>query len=238
MGWNWQLSADISPLASLQDLEILDLWWNPSVSSVAVLASLRKLKYLDISRTNIQDISCLPESLEVLDISWTQIADLGSIGRLKRLHKLRAKNLFRVVDFRSIGELARLNFLDLSENNLGDSSKFLGGLHELEYLGLRKSHAENLELVLADLRNLKGLSLRDATITDLEFVKNLEKLEQISIGHNALEIAHIHKGLRSLKKLEIIHVTPEIKELENFPAELATKLTAAYVFLRLPFENN
>jgi Leucine-rich repeat (LRR) protein len=80
---------DRSVLANLENLESLDLSYT-NVVDVSSLATLTNLKSLTLYRARLLDISTLPElkNLETLNLSDTNVVDVSALATLKNLTTL------------------------------------------------------------------------------------------------------------------------------------------------------
>jgi hypothetical protein len=89
---NTQVS-DLSPLAELKNLELLELE-NTQVSDLSPLAELKNLELLELDNTQVSDLSPLAElkNLELLWLHNTQVSDVSPLAELKSLKKLYLDN--------------------------------------------------------------------------------------------------------------------------------------------------
>ena len=78
--------SDISPLAGLINLEELELFDNHEISDASSLASLSKLRRLNLHRNNISDVSSLTSlhSLEWVDLAHNNILDISPLAKLPK----------------------------------------------------------------------------------------------------------------------------------------------------------
>ena len=76
--------SDISPLSGLVNLEELELFGNRFISDVSLLASLHKLKRLDLHHNDISDVSSLASlhNLEWLDLARNKVSDISPLDGL------------------------------------------------------------------------------------------------------------------------------------------------------------
>ena len=82
--------VDVSPIAQLKNLKFLCLLKNYELVKIDTLANLTKLKELDLSYTNVSDLSALQfmTSLEILDLLFTPVSDLSALSNLRNLREL------------------------------------------------------------------------------------------------------------------------------------------------------
>jgi hypothetical protein len=117
--------TDISPLAGLKNLQILNLSDN-EIGDIEPLSGLAELVYLDISRNEIESFHPL-SSLESLVELHAEGAgpgkqmDIGSMYLLTNLEvlQLRANN---IMDINALSGLSKLSYVDLSMNEISDIS--------------------------------------------------------------------------------------------------------------------
>ena len=197
--------SDLSPLASLTNLEILYLYGcgledlsqlagltglirlsianNEKLSDVSPLAGLINLEWLDLHRCDsLSDISSLAglTKVEYLNLNHARRVSDYSLAPLSSLTGLRRLRLAenRISDVSSLSALTNLVRLDLPRNEIVDLSPLAGltGLREL-YL-----HANRISDVssLSELINLEWLDLRVNQIADLSSLDGLATRTHIS----------------------------------------------------------
>ena len=135
--------TDVSALAGLRGLEVLDLHGN-AVEDVWPLAGLGRLRRLDLSGNRIGDVSALAGlvQLEVLLLDGNRVVDVLPLALLPRLARLDLSGN-RVADAVLLAELRSLARLDLSGNRVGDTSP-LGDLSRLVWLDLTGNPVSDL----------------------------------------------------------------------------------------------
>ena len=82
--------SDISPLTELVNLEELDLFDNRHISDISALASLHKLRRLNLLQNDISDISALASlhNLEWLHIAHNKVSDISLLDNLPKNPKI------------------------------------------------------------------------------------------------------------------------------------------------------
>ena len=229
-----KLSAeDLTAIAAHNTLTSLSLP-NCSVSSVAELAPLTGLKYLDLSGNTLRNLSPLSgmtaleelylgnnavnslealtplKALRVLDVSYNAISDLTPVYALKStLTELYAGNN-QIASILGIADLRKLTNLDLSYNNLSDV-KMLTALTEVYQLDL----SNNAIPSISGLETMKKLRLLDVSynqITELPpFAPDCE-LVSIDLNHNQVALLDPLSGLPMLNTVNADY-NPEIESL-------------------------
>ena len=152
--------SDLSPLASLTNLEYLHLN-ETAVSDLSPLASLTNLKGLDLSDTPVSDLSPLASltNLEVLNLDGTSVSDLSPLV-----------------------SLTNLEYLSLSDTSVSDLSP-LASLTNLERLDLIDTQVSDLS-PLASLTNLVSLELEGSKVSKEEIAKLEAALPNCNIEHD------------------------------------------------------
>ena len=110
---------DISPISTLVNLEQLDLYDNKAIANVDAVAGMTKLKRLKLTNnavTNLDAISNL-ESLEWLAFNNNKVSGLPDLSKLRNVYFLDGENnCLTNSDVEQIGKLRGLTRLNLLEN--------------------------------------------------------------------------------------------------------------------------
>jgi internalin A len=183
--------AHIKALASLQNLEKLDLCNNTKVTDAGLkeLAPLKELRILRLANTEVTDAGLKElaafQKLRALDVGETAVTGRGfkPLASLKHLHTLRLRS--STVPDAGLNELAalpQLRTLDLSGNGLSDATlKRVAVLVQLERLDLGGNQVTDAGLKeLAALKQLRSLDLGGNWVTDAG-LKELASLKQLRI---------------------------------------------------------
>ena len=174
------MDLDLRPLSTLINLEVLSLWNTWISADISTLAGLKKLRVLELSSNQIEDISLLEglTELRILQIKGSPIKDLHPLANLTNLRRLYLSDvspitlnldisplanlthleaLFlencRVSDISLLARLKKLRILDLTNNQILDFTP-LAGLMELRTLLIRGNWTH-------DISSLIGLMLTD-----------------------------------------------------------------------------
>ncbi|MFP4432234.1 MAG: leucine-rich repeat domain-containing protein [Spirochaetaceae bacterium] len=150
---NFERIADISPIARLSGLEILDLR-NNHIEELEPLEELEALRYVDLRGNRLTEDA---------------VGVLGSLRRLEHLN-LRDNDLREIS---ALASLERLEYLNLHSNSRIESVVPLAGLS-----GLRTLIAQGVPIgedvrVLRELIDLQRLNVRDTGLRDLEVLAEL-----------------------------------------------------------------
>ncbi len=132
--------SDLSHLAGLTKLRVLDLERNTSISDLSHLAGLTDLRTLRLSANTISDISHLAGLTKLRNLSLAANKNISDISHLAGLTKLRnlSLNLNKVSDISHLAGLMELRTLSLNNNKVSDISA-LSGLSNLKTLNLRRN---------------------------------------------------------------------------------------------------
>ncbi len=141
----YQSFSDLSPLAKLPYLEVVDLRNNPQVADVSVLAGSPTLTSLTIFDTTVADLSMLSSCprLTLVDIGASSITSMQALEGLDTLQTLVARKT-PLSSLAGIGAHSMLQELYLSETPLTDLSPLLE-LPRLQKVGVSedmRSYAE------------------------------------------------------------------------------------------------
>ena len=122
--------TDFSPLANLRRLQWIEFGDDSTISTLPVLTGIKTLKRLEITGTNISDISGLAELTQLthLDLEGNLISDISVLSNLKKLIELRLDNNL-ITDVSPLSGLTNLKEVSLRNNTISDFSP-LEGLSE------------------------------------------------------------------------------------------------------------
>lgn len=154
------------------------------ISSLEPLASLEKLRRLEIFMGSIEDLSPLANlnGLEYLSLTKQQISDISPLKTLENLTELDLSHN-SISDISALHDVDNLRILSLFDNRVSDTSP-LSGLKKLEYVDLRRNALSSISL--RDVPVLKGISLGENAISDLSFVNDLgaEHITALDLNNN------------------------------------------------------
>ena len=199
------------------------------------LESLKELSLRDEEGKNILTTTSLKDTPEFKFIQTHGIKNLLGLENAVNLEKLDL-NENEISDLSPIAKLNKLTKLSLIRNRISDLQP-LSELTNLEYLDLYANKIENIS-PLAKLTNLKHLDLHnnnDQTgdpvhptvsggIKDISVVKNLTKLEMLSLGSNNISDITPIKNLTNIKDLVLggNHIS-DYSGLEQYIADRVAK---------------
>ncbi len=147
---DWNSVDDISPLASLTQLETLHLNGNVAIQDYSPLEGLTGMKDIMLVGCPITDVNVHAcdgmTSLVSFWVESTQLHDISIVGRFPALERLLLKNC-RISDISPLAQLKFLTYTELSQNPIDDLTPLL----ELPYLGTVKLSEDLRPLAEAQL---------------------------------------------------------------------------------------
>ncbi|MCG3157504.1 MAG: hypothetical protein DKINENOH_04138 [bacterium] len=174
--FDWNQLCDLNPIGFAQKLEVVSIQDCINICDLNPLVQLTRLSFLGLHRCHkLRDILPLARLAKLRDlfISDLPIVDLGAIAALKELTSLYVSDV-TIADPDILQGLTNLKQLQLRRTKT-NSLDFLVGLTELTEVGL-------IGEGFADLRILSTLpKLASVTVDDLQLIRHLTHLEEISI---------------------------------------------------------
>ncbi|WCJ42107.1 Receptor-like protein 13 [Euphorbia peplus] len=207
---------DIEALASLTNLELLDLTYNNFDNSIFSIADgFSSLKSLYLGWNSLTDIKGLSKlvNLEVLDLSRnnfnnTVLLSLASLSSLKQLY-LSFCGLTGTIDLEGAHKNLNLLFLDYNTPMDGSSNiqlHSLGAYPNLKTISLRGNNFQGPIFIQEkeELFNLEELVLDDSSLDDKSFesLNRLSSLKRLSLRYAQLNGTLPLKGFCNLRNLE------------------------------------
>jgi TPR repeat protein len=212
-------------------LENLARMLRQSIENISIIT----LAYTNANDDHLQYIAMFP-SLEVLDISWTEIkgrglATLASLSQLSQLYMCTSES--KDEDFEYLSKLQNLKLLDLSRITK-ITSPSVGRGDEVEYTEEDWEAEERVNQpnwgdgglkYICKLAQLQELSLDNVnTITDngISMIKNLQQLEKLNLSRTGITDTGL-KHLYSLPQLRVLNLSGanitdgSIKFIEKLP---------------------
>jgi internalin A len=164
--------SDITSLEGIEaftNLQSIDFGYKgTAIDNLTPLTSLKKLTRINISKSNIKDISPLSElPLVHLDLSDNHITELSPLSGITTLSTLilyhQAPDY--ITDISSLDNLTGLTLLDLESNKIADISP-LKNMKQLKYIHLKDNRLTTIE-PLGELSNLELVNLSINALTDI-----------------------------------------------------------------------
>ncbi len=171
-------------------------------NSLDALTSLTGIRTLRLSRNPLSDITALSglRQLQLLDLSYTKVADISSLGVLTQLEAL---NLFRamVANIAAITELRKLKFLDLGGTQIADVTALIGH-HQLQDLNLFNTNVTDIS-ALAELKQLRYLDLFNTKVGEIKSLAGLRELWYLNLENTNVTDISALAGLSQLRTLDL-----------------------------------
>lgn len=202
----WTIN-DAQILGKLKSLQVLHIS-NNTIRDISFVKKLANLQELELSGNLIENIDSLVNCsmLQVLDISGNKVTNFLPLKNLTELEKLflsenssvtvlsdsssiiNTKNVDKKLDIDILSSLNKLKILDLGSCTL-ENLPILARLTSLTNLNLSNCDIYDIN-VLKQNKNLEILNVRDNNIhqLDLDFFDQLEKIRQLYIDGNPLDI--------------------------------------------------
>jgi hypothetical protein len=134
----------------------------------ATLSGLKNLEVFDISFCPVSNLNPLAslDKLREVEVCQAQLTDISALKNLKSLEKLDLSDSYEIDSLECLSELTELTFLDISETKI-KSLEPLKNLTKLEYLNVKNSSLDKSKAKLKDalqplycLENLKELKAK------------------------------------------------------------------------------
>lgn len=222
----------IDAINNLTNLSVLYLNEN-SIHDISSLSSLDKLRFLELNSNKISDISAIVglSNLSLLDISNNTINDLGEIYQLSNLVSLDYHNnpvvslinegeeivfsqplelVIRQQLFDYTGKLTPevlkyVNKINLVGPTHGYEEYSLAGIeHCINLVEFRSMDTHQNYANLEKLTKLRVLELGNENSIDLNFISNLDTLEEVSCISTKLSNLSTLKNALKLTKLTLV----------------------------------
>lgn len=195
---------DITPLASLTELEALSLAGCTGLFNVAPLAGLKRLTHVDLFATKVRDLRPLMGlPLVSLNLSDTEVVDLTALAKLTKLRSLNLGGL-SIRDISALRGLTALEELDLGHSGVKDLAP-LRSLTKLRRLVIWHTPVADIT-PLSSLSELEVLYLNGTKVTDISPLSSLTKLEQIGLeGTPTVDEAQISRLRATRPALVVKH---------------------------------
>jgi internalin A len=217
-----QIDTQIARLRMLPALAGLSVC-GTSLRTLADIAELLDLKYLDCSRTQVEDISSLTglsalqslycwrtqvselsplakaSALKVLHCGGTQVSDLSPLAESRALQSLYCWGT-QISDLSPIAGAGALERLMLGDTQISDLSP-LAGLSALQSLNFWGTRVSDLS-PLAGLNLLRSLGIPKTRVEDLSPLAELNALQSLDCSETQVEDLSPLAGLNALQSLD------------------------------------
>jgi len=171
-------SISLSDIRRITSIEELDISNNKYIQTFEPLSQLRNLKSLNLSSTNINDLTPIRNLTELIELNLgrTSVRDLSPLKYSGNLLKLDI-NHTDVSDITVVQRMPKLEFLDLSATNVSDFTP-LSSLTELVRLRLKSAKLSELTSI-ASASKLIELTISGTNVQNLSPLKDLTNLKTL-----------------------------------------------------------
>ena len=197
------------PALSTLDMYHVDLKDNPEITVIPAL-NLGALQVINISGTNITDISPLSEAVKLNDLiaSYCPLTDLSPLTPLTRLTELILDHT-QVTSYTDDIESLEISTLDFTGTPITDASAFADQTR-LSSVSFAYSPIEDISFLLQSIGTLTSLNLHGCAALDLSDIEPLSvctKLTELYMSNIDLSASNLSfvKDMASLKCLSVIH---------------------------------
>lgn len=204
--------AKLKGLAMMQNVDVSGI---KTITTLEPLSELSELQSLNISGTNVGDLTPLRNSnkLKVLKASNTRIDDLSPLKYDILLEELDVAhtdiNNLNVLDI--LSKLEKLNISYTQVNTLDDVKK----CPNMAYLAIEGCPINTLQH-LSNLNNIVSLNINNTTIRDLNPISHLTNLQSLKISQTPINNLNALQGMESLKELFCSNTTiSDLTPLKN-----------------------
>ena len=171
---------------------------------IAKIKSWKKIQWLDISGSEVSDLSPLSGLTELTELGMlsTKVTNLTPLAGLNRLTVLNIEGA-EVSNLTPLSGLSRLSYLYLVDTRVTDLSP-LAGLRGLILLSVADSPMSDLSPI-AGLNKLTWLNIRNTPVSDLSPLAGLSGLIELDIRRTRVTDLSPLSGLMNLKKIYLFN---------------------------------
>lgn len=195
-------SIDVDQLYRFVGLDSLDISGTDSLLNLKPIEAMRELKYVDLSNTQITELGPISNVtfLEYLNVSNTPASDIQFIKYSDRLKHLDISN----TKIQHIEELANLKSLSSLKADYTPIMSFavLNEFDSLKSLSLVQSgfnSAENIK----ELKNLKSLNLSRNYLINFNSLSELTDLEYLNLSETNIQDISPLADLENLQEVDL-----------------------------------
>ncbi|MBI0399072.1 leucine-rich repeat domain-containing protein [Cyclobacterium marinum] len=194
-----KLLVDIAPIHVFRDLKYVDIS-RTQIKELSPISNITFLSYLDISNTPTDDIQFIKYSdkLTYLNISGTKVTNIDELTSLKNLKTFKAAKT-PLMGFGVLDNFKNIETLDLEESGFNNIEN-LKNLSQLKVLNIKGNYLINFGF-LSELKKLEEINLEETNILDLSPLASLPSLWWVNI--NGTEVSQLDpiNGSGSIKRI-------------------------------------
>lgn len=213
----------LDEIKSLENLDSLDLSGNRNLANIEALNRIRALKYLDLSGTNIEDLTPIRNltGLQYLDISNTPVTSISGLRYAKSLKVFNLENA-PVGDISVVSRMPHLEHISVAGTFVTNFSP-LTGLTRLTHLEAANTDVNSFETI-DSLRSLEILDLKGTKLVTLSQLSSLNNLNQLKV--DSTQLLNID-GIEAMPSLSMISLN-NTRVADLTPAIALTSLERMY----------
>jgi Leucine-rich repeat (LRR) protein len=208
-------SVQLNDIKNITAIEDLDISNNQYIQSIEPLGQLLSLKLLDLSQTNISDLTPIRNLTELveLNLAGTRVEDLTPLKYSTHLQRLNI-NHTAVKDISVLEKMSGLQNLEMRSTQVNNFAP-LRNLTQLLYLDLKGTPLQLLTSV-DSLYQLMELNVASTRIQDINPIKGLKKLVTLTLDSTRIDNFAALGSLTGLKTLHANHtLLVDLKPLEK-----------------------
>jgi len=228
--------SDITPLASLTKLKVLEIDSNKkitdltplqdlliierlnvagtSISDLTPIVNIPTLSNLTISATNVSDLSPLIELKDLLQVlSFSSLPQLTTLEPLQHMTKLRTINMSSLpdLDLTPLSQVTSMRSITATRANFSDLSP-LGALVDITFLNFEYGKMTSLD-GLETLSKVTKLKLRRGSLVDISAMAGMTALQTLEMEENDVvdisPLAELQElVIVDLDKNDVVDVSP------------------------------
>lgn len=194
-------SVDLNDIKDITAINELDLSKNKYIQTIEPLAQLINLKLLNLSETNVGDLTPIRNLTELveLNLSRTKIFDLSPLKYSNKLLRLNI-NHTEIRSIEVVEKMPEMQNLEMRATHVIDFAP-VSNLTGLLNLDMEGTQISNLSPI-ANLVQLMELNVSATRIQDLNPIKGFKNLQTLDL--DSTRIRNI-KALNALESLEILY---------------------------------
>lgn len=194
-------SVNVSDIKKVTSMEELDISGNRFIQSFEPLSQLRNVRSLNLSQTNIDDLSPIRNLSELteLNLSHTGVHELSPLKYFSKLLKLNL-NATNVNDLSILQRILKLQWLDVGYTKVSDIAS-INALTDLASLNVQATKLSDLGPIQG-LTQISELNISRTSVQDLSSLKALKNL--ITLNCDSTRIQNIG-ALANLDNLKVLY---------------------------------
>ena len=193
-------NEQLEVLANLPRLGRLDLS-GTDIADISKLNASKSLRILGLYNTFLNKITTLPISLQVLDLSKTKLIDISDFPALPLLRKLNLSSTM-VQNVNKLSGVTSLEELNLGGCNALDNISGLAGLSLLHTLDVGYTRIKDTSVV-EELTSLRTLGLSSTKVSDISMLFKLTLLRKLDVSHTEIKDINVLSSFALLEELNL-----------------------------------